>query len=174
MLFRSYLFQSESLEDLEDASGWFWSIRKEQLSPEQIDRILKFFDRCISWSRDLTSPPAKLLSGLSRLSYYLQTLTNKETNWLLAVAPYVKVNHNYNFFLEELDRLADVYPAAVSLVLKAYLNSYVPDYDFEDRLKKILTKLAQHDRRDDAIALADQLSRLPGMIQLYSELKSMP
>ena len=90
------------------------------------------------------------------------------------MAPYVKVNHNYNFFLEELDRLADVYPAAVSLVLKAYLNSYVPDYDFEDRLKKILTKLAQHDRRDDAIALADQLSRLPGMIQLYSELKSMP
>ena len=169
-----YLFQSESFEDLEDASGWFWSIRKEQLSPEQIDRILNFFDRCISWSRDLTSPPAKLLSGLSRLSYYLQTLTNKETDWLLAVAPYVKVNYNYDFFLEALDRLADAYPAEVSLVLKAFLNSYVPDYDFEDRLKTILTKLAQHDRRDDAIALADQLRRLPGMIQLYSELKSMP
>lgn len=165
-----YLFQSESLEELEDASGWFWSIRKEPLPPEQIDRILKFFDRCISWSRNLTSPPAKLLSGLSRLSYYLQTLTNKETDWLLAVAPYVKVNYNYDFFLEELDRLADAYPAEVSFVLKAFLNSYVPDYDFEDRLKSILTQLALRGKRDDAIAFAEKLRHLPGMIQFYARL----
>lgn len=91
-------------------------------------------------------------------------------DWLLAVAPYVKVNYNYDFFLEELDRLADAYAAEVSVVMNAFLDSYVPDYDFEDRLKSILTKLAQRGKRDEAIAFAEKLRHLPGMIQFYTGL----
>jgi hypothetical protein len=165
-----YLFQPEHLEDIQDASGWFWSIREEQLSTEKVDRILQFLDHCISWSRTLPSPPTKLLSNLSRLTCYLQALTKKEMGWLLAVAPYVNVDYNYDFFLEELERLVDVSPAEVSLVVKAFLDSYVPDYDYEDKLKSILTKLAQHGKRNDAIAFAEKLRHLPGMIQFYSTL----
>ena len=91
-------------------------------------------------------------------------------DWLLAVAPYVNVDYNYDFFLEELDRLVDVSPTEVSLVVKAFLESYVPDYDYEDKLKSILTKLAQHGKRNDAIAFAEKLRHLPGMIQFYSTL----
>jgi hypothetical protein len=166
----AYLFQSDRLEDLEDASGWFWSIRKEHLSPEHINRILQFWDRCVSWSRTIATPPTKLLSSLSRLSCYLQALTTRETNWLLAVAPFVKINYNYDFFLEELERLVDVSTAEVSVVMKAFLDSCVPDYDFEDRLKSILVKLAQRGKRDDAIAFAEKLRHLPGMVQLYTNL----
>jgi hypothetical protein len=90
--------------------------------------------------------------------------------WLLAVAPYVNADYNYDFFLEELERLVDGSPAEVSLVMKAFLESYVPDYDYEDKLKSILTKLAQHGKRNDAIAFAEKLRHLPGMIQFYSTL----
>lgn len=165
-----YLFQPAHLEDIQDASGWFWSIREERLSSEKIDRILQFLDHCISWSRTLPSAPTKLLSNLSRLTCYLQALTKKEMDWLLAVAPYVNVDYNYDFFLEELERLVDVSPAEVSLVVKAFLESYVPDYDYEDKLKSILTKLAKHGKRNDAIAFTEKLRHLPGMIQFYSTL----
>ena len=165
-----YLFQLERLEDIEDASGWFWSIRKEQLLPQQIEQILQFWDRCVSWSRGLTAPPTTLLSSLSRLTCYLHTLTNREMNWLLAVAPYVKVNYNYDFFLEELDRLVDGNPVEVSSVMQVFLDSYVPDYDFEDRLKSILTKLAQRGKRDDAITYTEKLRHLPVVVQLYTRL----
>ena len=164
----SYLFDTGRVEDLEDASGWFWSIRNEKLSAEQINRILRFWDRCVSWSSTAAEPPTKLLSSLSRLSFYLQSLTNRETGWLLAVAPYVRVSYNDDFFLEELERLVDISTAEVSVVMKAFLNSCVPDYDFEDRLKSILTKLAQHGKREDAIAFAEKLRHLPGMIPLYT------
>jgi hypothetical protein len=52
----------------------------------------------------------------------------------------------------------------------AFLDSYVPGYDFEDRLKSILNKLAQRGKRDDAIAFAEKLRHLPGMTQFYSNL----
>ncbi len=89
-------------------------------------------------------------------------------DWLLAMAPYVNVDYNSDFFLEELERLVDVSPAEVSLVMRAFLESYVPSFDFEDRLMSILQKLAQHGKRKDAIAFAEKLRQLPGMIQFYS------
>ena len=91
---------------------------------------------------------------------------------LLSVAPYVKVGYNDDFFLEELDRLVEANAAEVSIVMKAFLDSHVPDNDFEDKLKALLTKLAEHGKRDEAIAFADRLRHLPGMIQLYTNLIS--
>lgn len=166
----AYLFQSNNAEDLEDASGWFWDIRKEQLPPEHVARILQFWNKCVSWSRELPSSPTELLSSLGRLSCYLQSLGEKETEWLLAVAPHVSVNYNYDFFLEELDRLVDISPAEVNSVMKAFLDSYVPDYDFEDRLKSIVGKLARHGKREDAMQFAEKLRHLTGMLQLYTNL----
>ncbi|MEC4890744.1 MAG: hypothetical protein RI101_11860 [Nitrospira sp.] len=165
-----YLFQPQHLEDLQDACGCFWDIREEQLSPEHIARILQFWDRCVGWSRGLPTPPTALLSSLSRLSCYLQGLGSRETEWLLAVAPHVKVNYNYDFFLEELDRLVDTNPTEVSTVMKAFLDSYLPDYDFEDRLKSIIRKLAQLGKRQDAINYAEKLRHLSGMLELYTNL----
>ena len=170
----SNLFDSGGVEDLDEAAGWFWSLRNEQLSPEQVDRILQFLDQCITWSRTLSEPPKRLLSSLSRLSCYLHSLTSKERDWLLAVAPYVKTGYYDHFFLEELDRLADDNIAEVGEVMKTFLDSYIPDYDFENRLISILNKLAQHGRRADAITFTEKLRHLPGMIQFYTRLTATP
>lgn len=166
----SYLFDKAQLVDLEDAAGLFWGLRDQQLTPQQIERILLFWERCLSWSHATTESHPKLLSKLSLLTSYISSITERERIWLVAVAPYVNVSYNDDFFLEELDRLADVSTVEVSIVLKAFLDSHVPHDDFGDKLKSILTKIAQHGNRADAIAFAEKLRRIPGMIQLYETL----
>ena len=86
------------------------------------------------------------------------------------MAPYVHVGYNADDFIEELDRLADISPAKISAVLGKVLETFVPTFDFQDRLKSLLTKLAGHGRREDAIAYADRLRHLRGMEQLFAQL----
>jgi hypothetical protein len=166
-----YLFETAQVEALGNAAGWFWSIRNQQLSTEKIERILKFWDRCLSWSRTAEEPPARLLSILSRLSCYVLAITDRERNWLLAVAPYVHVLYNDDFFFEELDRLADSNAAEVGVVLKAVLDVHIPSNDYEDRLKSILGKLVECGKQEEAIVLVDRLRQIPGMIQLFKDLQ---
>ena len=81
---------------------------------------------------------------------------------MLAVAPYIDVEYHADTFIEELDRLLEQDPATVSLVLGKVLKTYQPDFDYEDRLKNLLKKLAHSGRRDDALLYLDHVRRLPG------------
>lgn len=161
----AYFFETGQVDYLGDAAGLFWSFR-DQLTPQQIERILIFWERCLSWGHAAKEPHAKLLSKLSLLSCYLPSIGERERSWLVTVAPYVKVGYNEHFFLEELDRLADESAANVSIVLRAFLDSYEQFIHFDDMLTSIITKIAQHDNRADAIAFAERLR----MIQLYEML----
>jgi hypothetical protein len=167
-----HLFQAGQIDAIDNAIGWFWGIREEQLSEEQVERIMKFWERCVSWSRSLPEAPAKLLSSLSRLACYVGSINHRERDLLLAVAPYVHVAHYYDFFYEELDRLAEPNTEAVAAILKASLDTHVPYSDFEDRLQSILTKLALGGMRHEAIVLADRLKKIPGMTQLFKNLQT--
>ncbi len=167
----AYLFEGGQIEAIDEAVGWFWSVRKEQLSDEQVERILKFWERCISWSRTIEVAPTKLLSSLSRLACYINSVNQKELELLLAVAPHVHVNYNDTIFYEELDRLLGANVEQVSTVLKASLDAYVPSIDFEDRLKSIVGKVAASGNQQEAMILADRLKRVPGMIQLFRDLQ---
>lgn len=166
----SYLFESGRIEDLEQATGFFWSVSNQELSPAQVERILAFWARCVACSRVAAEPPAKLLSKLGRLSCYIKSVEDREQEWLLAVAPYVHVGYNADDFIEELDRLADISPAKISAVLGKVLETFVPSFDFQGRLKSLLTKLAAHGRRDEAISFANRLRHLRGMEQLFAQL----
>ncbi len=166
----SYLIASSRVEDLEEATEFFWSVSNQELSPAQVERILSFWERCIAWSRDAVDPPARLLSKLGRLSCYLNSIGEREEVWLLAVAPYVQVDYNADYFIEDLERLVDVNPAVVSVVFGKVLDTYSPSFDFEDRLKSLLTKLAAHGRREDVISCTDRLRHLRGMTELFNQL----
>ena len=109
---------------------------------------------------------------MSRLVCYLEAIGGKEKEWLLAVAPYVQVAHNADEFIEELCRLVDENVAEVSAVFGRVLETYSPSWDFQDRIKSLLTKLAEHGRKADALAYAERLRHLPGMTQLYGQLSS--
>lgn len=166
-----HLFKAGQIDIIDHAIGWLWGVREDQLSGEQVERIMKFWERCVSWSRSLPEPPAKLLSSLSRLTCYIGSINHRERDLLLAVAPYVHVAHYYDFFHEELDRLAETNAACVAAILKTSLGTHVHYIDYENRLKSILTKLAASGNRPEAIVLADRLKQIPGMTQFFKELR---
>ena len=166
----SYLFESGRFEDLEDAISFFSSIRGQELTVDQIERILCFWEKCVVWAQTLPKPPKSLLSALSRLIRYVTTFGDREIHLLMAVAPHVKVGYNADNFIEELDRLIEQDPTKVSSVLGKVLEAYEPDYDHEDRLKKLLIKLAESGRREDVLLYADRIRKLPGIDQLYKQL----
>ncbi|MBA3755061.1 MAG: hypothetical protein H0X02_02000 [Nitrosomonas sp.] len=166
----SYFFEAGLIDDLEQVTTLFWSVSNQNLSESQVEKILSFWARCIAWIREAAMPPEELLSKLGRLSCYIKAVGEREQQWLLAVAPYVHIGYNADYFIEELERLVDINPENVSAVLGKLLETFVPTFDYEDRLKSLLRKLAAHGKREDAIVYTNRLRRLPGMELLYTEL----
>lgn len=105
-----------------------------------------------------------------RLSCYVNKVEAREVDWLLAVAPYVHVGYNADNFIEQLDRLVDCNSAEICIVLGKLLETFLPTFDFQDRLKSLLMKLAQLGQSEKAIFYANQLRHLPGMAQLFAQL----
>ena len=165
-----YLFESGRTEELYHVSRFFYSVREQELSEEQVERILCFWEECVVWAKTLSTPPKSLFSELSRLICYVTILTDRIVSLLVAVAPYIKVEHNASALIEELDRFVEQDPAKVSMVLGRVLDVYKPDYDHHDRLKKMLIKLAKNGRQEDVLLYVDRIRRLPGMDQLYKQL----
>ena len=168
----SYLFDLDRENALIVTAALFSSVRGQGLSESQIQRILKFWNRCIEWSKTAPSPPKELLSALSLLSCYLTSIGIAEFGSLKAVAPYVQIGHNSDRFIEELDRLVEVSPDEVCAVLEIVFDNYRPDFDFRDKLKLLLDKLANGGKRSEVISLTERLRNLPGIRQLYSQLTS--
>jgi hypothetical protein len=159
-------------EDIIGMTSFFWSIRNQGLSKEQKDRVIQFFGFCVDWTKQLAEPPANILSTLSLLAGYIDRLTMDEATWLTMVASYVHVGYNADYFVEELDRLTVDYPAEIFAVLAKMLEAHEPTFDFEDRLKSVLSKLAANGQRQSVILLLDKLKALPGMLELYTRLTS--
>jgi hypothetical protein len=118
----------------------------------------------------LAEPPATVLSKLGRLSCYSKKVEDREMDWLLAVAPYVHVGYNAGDFIEELDRLVEVSPGNICIVLGKVLETFVPTFDFQDRLKSFLVKLSNRGQSQGAISNANHLRHLPGMQQLFTKM----
>jgi hypothetical protein len=168
-----YPFDARKTDDLEVAFKYFWAVRGEPLKDEHKERILLFWDRCVSWAQTVDPPPAKLLSGSSLLSCYLKSVGVRERAWLLAVAPYVSVDYNAEFFVKELARLVEVSPTEVADVLVALLETCQPVYDTDDRLKRLVTTLGgRPETRSQALRCAERLRYLPGIVGLYAQLVS--
>lgn len=168
----AYLFEACLVDDLKAASGFFWSVSNQELSITQVSRILNFWERCITLSRTTAEPPAHLLSGLSRLTCYLESIGEREREWLLAVAPYVHIDNNDESFIEELGRLAEQNSEVVSAVFGKMLDTYTPSWDFQDRIKSLIERLAVHGRKTDALSYAERLQHLQGMLQVFMKLHS--
>jgi len=153
-----WLMDNNRSEDLEYASDFFWSVSKE-LEEDQKQKIIEFFSRCITWVDSIEELPKSFLSSLSRLSCYLTTVTEKELEMLMTVAPYVAIENNATYFMEELDRLADSSRLEVSKVLGRVLDENSSFYDYDDHLKSLLTKLVNAGLTEDVLGHVDKLRR---------------
>jgi hypothetical protein len=168
----SYLFASGLVEDLEDAAWFFWSIRGDTLTDAQTEKIIDFWERCMLWAKKQKTPPAKMMSSLGHLTWSMKNAAGRNRDLLLAVAPYMHVHHNTYELLEELARLVDANPAEVSEVLRKLIETGDLTYDYEDRLRTLVKRLAALGRRADALEYCDRLRNVPGMFQLFQELNA--
>lgn len=157
--------------DLETMAEFFWSVRGDKLTDKQRQKVLEFWDRCLTWGQSQTRTPEQLIARLSRLSPYLETLNDDGKRLLLAVVPYVHNDYATDQMVEEIARLADSNPPAAAGILERMLEASAPTYDLDDKLKKLIEKLADLGLRDAAIRCAEKVRKtLPGMLDLYKGL----
>jgi hypothetical protein len=165
------LIFSAGADDLVTMAEFFWGIRREKLTEEQMRKVLAFWKRSVAWSRSQKLAPALLLSRLSRLSPYLKALDTEAKELLLEVVPYVHNDFATGEMVEELARLVDSDPSGTAEILERMLDVNAPNYDIDDRLKNLIEKLAELGLRAEAIRCTERLRKsLPGMLQLYKKL----
>lgn len=166
----TWWFENSDMHALAAASHFFWSVSKQQLIDEQVERIMQFWQMCVEVTRRGRAPSDQLLSSLSRLACYVRSIGTNEEILLTSVAPYAHIGHNADWFIEAMERLANDNPQAVSRLLNILLDTHQPTFDFEDRLKSIALKFSEQQMRDEAIKLVDRLRRLRGMAELFDQL----
>jgi hypothetical protein len=115
-----------------------------------------------------------VLSSLSRLVTFLPDASGAGYDLLLSTAPYVHEHHGAYDFLKELRRLVEGNPKEVSTVLRRFIETHEPMYDYEDRMRKLVTRLAELGYRAEAIEFCDKLRSLPGLYELFLELTAKP
>jgi hypothetical protein len=159
------------VEDVETLAELFWQVRRDELTDAQIDRVLAFWERCLTWIKDRSAVPEHFMARLSRLSPYIKKLDNRTRPLLMAVVPYVHTDYGSDQMVEELTRLVDTDPAGVASLLERMLESSAPTFDLDDKLKKLIERVANLGLRAEAIRCTEKVRRtLPGMLDLYKKL----
>ena len=164
------IFNNNSPKELEQIAWVLSTFRHQSVSTEQREHILSFWERCVIWAQNRPTVPADLLSGLSSLATYITTVDERALRLLLAVAPHVGIRHNSYEFLEVLLGLAELNADAITDVLDAMIAAHVPEFDYEDRLQKLLKLLAVNGKKNDVLHMLDRVLSLPGMHELFNEL----
>jgi hypothetical protein len=164
------LFATDDSEDIEAALWFFWSAHREQLHGDQVALIIAFWRQCVEWAQEQASPPAKVFAQSANLACYLKDVSGPHGELLLAVAPFVNAKHGANDFVAELIRLVDSNPEKIAAVVGRMLETFEPFYDYDDRLKILLLRLAELGQRAAALAFCERLRNLPGIDDLYRRL----
>jgi hypothetical protein len=159
------------IEDVETLAELFWQVRQDELTAEQVARVLAFWERCLSWVKEKGGKPDRLMARLSRLSPYIKTLDERGKALLDAVMPFVHADYGTDQMVEELTRLLETDAAGVAVLLERMLEANAPTYDLDDKLKGLIEALARRGLRAEAIRTAEKVRRtLPGMLDLYKKL----
>jgi hypothetical protein len=180
----AYLWNDEQLEssiirtifaagvaDVETLADLFWQVRRDELSDGQVERVLAFWERCVAWVKERSERPEHFMARLSRLSPYIKKLDDRTRPLLSAVIPYVHTDYGTDQMVEELTRLMDTDATGVAALLEQMLDSSAPNFDLDDKLKKLIEKLASLGLRAEAIRCTEKVRRtLPGMLDLYKKL----
>ena len=164
-----YLFESDSTEDFQLINRFLWSIRHEDLNPEQIERIVAYWRWCVEWAQERREPPETVLSSLSGLTAFLSTAVGT-ADLLLAVTPYVRLHDNAYEFLSELNRLARIDPGEIRNVVAIFIDTHEPFYDYKNKMQTLLRTLSERGFRVDVIGFCSELGSMSGMQDLYNEL----
>lgn len=162
---------ASGVEDVETLAELFWEVRQDELTDEQVCRVLAFWEYCLWWSNERGETSGRFMARLSKLSPYIEKLDERTRPLLMAVMPYVHTDYGTDQMVEELTRLVDTDAAGVAVLLERMLDSSAPNFDLDDKLKKLIEKMADLGLRVEAIRCTEKVRRtLPGMLDLYKKL----
>ena len=167
------LFTSKCFKDLQVIVNYYYRIRSEGLLPEHTKRIVEFRNHTLDWIQALNETPTNLLSSLCLLICYLETLDEDNLKYLLIAIPHIQPR-DCNEFILELDRLFENNPDGVCQILCELSKTYDPYSDYQNRLKLLVKKIADHNS-DFKIEARKCVNRwatrgVHSMTELFSEL----
>lgn len=166
-----YSFENDAVQDLLDATHFFWMIRGEALSSEQRALIVSYWDDCVRWVSHRNSPPSDLLNALGRLAWAMETIDGRNVDLLLVSAPHMGRHFSSEVLLEQLERFVGTSPAAVGKVLNVLVGTGITVYDRDlGLLKKLILALNEGGQREAALRCCNKLIAEPGMSELYERL----
>jgi len=166
----SYIFAHGLVDDLEMGALFFWSVRGQHLTDAQVTKVIDYWERVVEWVQSQSSPPVKLLGSLGRLAWAINEIDTRSRKLLLAVAPHMHRNFSVFEFLEDLTRLVEVSPSGVGEVLTKVIDASGDIYDYKDRLKLLIKRLAELGQRQVAIDCCNKMITVTGMDQLFRTL----
>jgi hypothetical protein len=162
---------SSGVDDVEILIELFWEVRDDTLTEQQIESVLRFWEYCLKWREQRGVKPEHFMARLSRLSPYVKKLDQRTMSLMMPVMPFAHIDHSTDQMVAEFARLVDSEPAGVAALLEAMLNASAPSYDIDDKLRKLIERLAQLGLLAEALRCAEKLRRsLPGMLDLYKKL----
>ena len=162
---------SSGVDDVETLVDVFWEVRDDTLTEQQIESVLRFWEYCLRWREQRAVKSERFMARLGRLSPYVRKLDQRTMALLMPVMPFAHIDHSTDQMVEELARLVDSEPAGVAALLEAMLKANAPSYDLDDKLKKLIERLAELGLRAEALRCTDNVRRsLPGMLELYKKL----
>jgi hypothetical protein len=59
----AHLFEGD-VDDLQNAAEFFWRVHGEKLTPEQVERVLEFWEKCLAWAKRSRKRPRLCLHAL--------------------------------------------------------------------------------------------------------------
>ncbi|SFL90277.1 hypothetical protein SAMN03159423_4300 [Bradyrhizobium sp. NFR13] len=167
----SRIFKGEAA-DVTDAVDFFWQVRGDKLTPVQVERVLAFWERTLSWASKQPEVPEVVLSHASRLAPYLATLDERGASLLRTVMPYVHSDYSTDQMIEELARLAESNPATAVELLELMFQSHTPNFDLDNKLKTLLETLHTAGYRQEVLRIVEKLRKtLPDMLSFYIKLR---
>jgi hypothetical protein len=137
----------------------FLSHREVDFKNGEDKRILAFWEYCYDKIKGSEDGNREILSDLNLLAVFLKTIDSKSKDWLVQSVPFVEERHHSYFFLESLDKLADVNPKEVGEVFVAMLNgNALPLYE-EKNIQSIVEKIYKAKEKALANQICDRYAR---------------
>ncbi len=146
-------------QDICSVIDLFWSHREVDFKNGEDRRILALWEYCYGKIKGNEDGNREVLSNLNLLAVFLKTIDSKSKEWLVQSVPYVEERHHSYFFLESLDKLADVNPKEVGEVYVAMIDgNALPLYE-EGNIKSIVEKIYKAKEKSLANQICDRYAR---------------
>jgi hypothetical protein len=165
-----YLLNEGPLGDIQTAVLFLWSHRHELTSADLRAKVVVFWESCVQRAAQQVPVPGELLADLGRLAWSIDRIDAGTGHLLLASAPHLHRAFNVYEFLKELTRLAEASPRETGEVLRAVIASSGSFYDYQDRLRSLIVRLAELGEKAIAIECCNMVIALPGMDDVFRSL----